>query len=79
MDDMDEVRTQLTIQRALQSQGHYLEAVDVNDFARVEQLSRLGRAAAVELGVDVAVDATRGRGGGVRARVTVVPSSVLSD
>lgn len=61
MDDIDEDLTQLAIRHALEEHGYYFETIDPNDGARAEQLGRLGRAAANELGVEVSMAAKRRR------------------
>jgi hypothetical protein len=72
MDDIDEELTKLAIRQAMQHYGYYFETIDPNDGSRAEQLGRLGRAVAAELGVEVGMAAKRRRGGGVQVCISVV-------
>ena len=79
MDDVDEELTRLAIRHALEQHGYYFETIDRNDSARVEQLGRLGRAAAAELGVEVSMAAKPRRDDGVQVCMSVVRSPLTPE
>ena len=72
MDDVDEELTQMAIRHALEQHGYYFETVDRNDGARAEQIGRLGRAAATQLGVEVSMAAKPRRDNEVQVCMCVV-------
>ena len=74
MEDIDDVLTKQAIRNGLELYGLYFETIDSNDGNRAEQIGRLARAAAAELGVKVTVAATRRRDAGVQLCVMVVGS-----
>jgi len=71
-DAFDDELSQMAIRQALERYGHYFETVDIDDQGRAEQLGRLGRAAAAELGLEVSMAARPRRDGGVQVALTVV-------
>jgi hypothetical protein len=79
MDDIDEELTRFAIRHALEQHGYYFETIDRNDSARAEQLGRLGRAAAAELGIEVSM-ATKPRGDdGIQVCLSVVRSPLTPE
>ena len=79
MDDIDEGLTRSAIRRALVQHGYYFETIDRNDGSRAEQLGRLGRAAADDLGVGVSMALKPRRDGGVQVCMTVVQSPLATE
>jgi hypothetical protein len=59
--------------------GYYFETIDRNDGSRAEQLGRLGRAAADDLGVGVSMALKPRRDGGVQVCMTVVRSTLTPE
>jgi hypothetical protein len=70
--DVDDELTALAIRQALEQYGHYFETVDPDEGARVEQVGRVGRAIAEDLGVEVSMAARPRRDGAVQICITVV-------
>lgn len=80
MDVVDEELTHLSIRHALEQHGYYFETIDRNDTSRAEQLGRLGRAVAHDLGVEVSMAAKpRRRDHGVQVCITVVRSPLTPE
>lgn len=72
MDTSDDL-TRVAIRRALEQHGYYFETLDIEDGARSEQLGRVGRAVADELGLEVSMAVQpRRRDAGVLVCITVV-------
>ena len=70
--DVDDELTARAITHALEQYGHYFETVDPDEGDRVEQLGRLGRAIAEDLGVEVSMAAQPRRDGAVQICIIVV-------
>jgi len=80
MDIIDEELSQLAIRHALEQQGYYFETVDLNNSCRAEQLGRLGRLVADNLGVEVSMAATpRRRDDGVQVCIAVVQTPLTPE
>ena len=79
-DDIEDELTQSAIRHALEHRGHYFETIGPNEGSRAEQLGRLGRAVADDLGVEVSMAAKpRRRDSGVQVCITVVRSPLTPE
>ena len=72
MSDIDEELTRLAIRHALEQYSYYFETIEVNDGLRAEQLGRVGRAVADQLGVELSMAARPRRDGGIQVCLSVV-------
>lgn len=71
--DNDEELTRLAIRQALERHRYYFETVGRDDGSRAEQLGRLGRAVAEELGLEVSMAVKpRRRDAGIQICITAV-------
>ena len=86
--DVTDELTRLAIRHALEQYGHYFETIEPTDSDRAEQLGRLGRAVADDLGVEVSMAALDGvtlryrsasPSSGRGSRRTLRRSSLISD
>jgi hypothetical protein len=76
---IDEELTQVVIRHALEQHGYYFETINRNDGSRAEQLGRLGRAAAAELGVEVSMAAKPRRDNEVQLCMCVIRSPLTPE
>jgi hypothetical protein len=80
MGDVDEQLAQLAIRHALEQHGYYFETIDRTDTARAEQLGRLSRAVAADVGVEISMAAKpRRNDDGVQVCITVVRSPLTPE
>lgn len=80
MSNVDEELIQLAIRNALEQHGYYFETVEPTDGSRAEQIGRLGRAAAEDLGLEVSMAAKpRRRDDGIQVCITVVRSPLTPE
>ncbi len=73
MDNIEEDLTRQAIRQALERHRYYFETVEVGDDSRAEQLGRLGRALADDLGLEVSMAVKpRRRDAGIQICITAV-------